>query len=256
MRFVEHRNSELRVSAPAFKCDEPISTSIKDPLCKTAHFYALIGSAGSGKTSLMVNMLTSDGMYKKAFDHVHMCCPKNSIGSLKNDIWESHPADKMHDSLDYTVLDTIHKKCLERAAQKRPETSLLIIDDMAVFLKKNEIEQKLRELVYNRRHLRLSIWILVQAYNAMPLTLRKTLSHFFLFRPKNKKEAESIWEELMFIPRKDGDGLLQYVYREPHDFLMGDCNNGDVHRNFNRIDMQGEGEDPIEDPDTDSNDSD
>lgn len=236
--FREHVNTALSVTAPAFKCDEPISKNILPPLPNTAHFSAIIGSAGSGKTSLMVNFLTEMGMYKQTFDHVHMCCPKNSLGSLKDDIWENHPADKMHATLDYFTLDTLHTKCMDRAQMKpRAETTLLIIDDQAVWLKKKEIEAKLRELIYNRRHLRLSVWILVQSYNAMPLTIRKTLSHFFLFRPRNKKEAESIWEELMFLPRKTGDALLKFVYRDQHDFLMGSANTGELFRNFNAIEM-------------------
>eukprot|EP00951_Prasinocladus_malaysianus_P012523 scaffold93405_cov28-Prasinocladus_malaysianus.AAC.7 len=248
MKFVEHKNTDLAVNPPVFKCDEPISNKIKEPLPKTAHFSALIGSAGSGKTSLMINMLTSDGMYKKSFDHVHMCCPKNSLGSLKDDIWEQHPSDKMHESLDYMTLEDIHRRCKDRASSKpSPETTLLIIDDMAVWLKKNEIQEKLRELIYNRRHLRLSIWILVQSYNAMPLSIRKTLSHFFMFKPRNKKEAETLWEELMFMPRKTGDELLSYVYRDQYDFMLGNCNTGEVHRNFNKIDMQDSGEGPEHD---------
>lgn len=236
--FKEHVNKELVIKAPQFVCDHPISDTIKDPLPKTAHFAAIIGSAGSGKTSLMVNFLTMPGMYANTFDHVHMCCPKSSLCSLKDDIWENHPGDKMHDTLDLFTLENIHTKCKDRAKVKPdPETTLLIIDDQTVWLKKKEIDGKLRELIYNRRHLRLSIWILVQSYNAMPLTIRKTLSHFYLFRPRNKKEAESIWEELMFVPRKLGEALLRYVYREPHDFLYGISATGEMYRNFNLIEL-------------------
>lgn len=252
MKFTEHRTSDLAVVPPTFVCDQPISKNIKEPLPQTAHFSALVGSAGSGKTSLMVNMLTSDGMYKRCFDHVHMVCPKNSLGSLKDDIWDGHPADKMHDSLDFVTLDTIHAKCRDRANQKPSETTLLIVDDMTVWLKNKEIEKKIRELVYNRRHLRLSIWMLVQSYTAVPLTLRKTLSHFYLFRPRNKKEAESIWEELLFLPRKVGDELLQYVYRDQYDFLMGNCNTGEVYRNFNRVDTHERGDAESDHADSDS----
>lgn len=241
MKFSEIENKSLVVKPPVFVCDRPISDDIQDPLPKLAHFASLMGSAGSGKTSLMINMLTSKGMYKNAFDHVHLCCPKNSIGSLKDDIWEGHPSDKIHDSLDYITLDTIAKKCEDRAKTKpHGETTLLIIDDMTAFLKKHEIEDKMREMIYNRRHLRLSIWMLVQSYISIPLAVRKTLSHFFMFRPRNKKEAESIWEELMFMPRKLGDELMKYVYRDPYDFMLGDCNTGEVYRNFNKIDMEGD----------------
>lgn len=241
--FTERENKKLRIEAPDFVCDTPISKQIESPLPNMAHFSAIIGSAGSGKTSLMVNFLTSKQMYANTFDHVHMCCPKNSLGSLKKDIWENHPSDKMHTELDWLTLDTIHKKALDRAKVKpEPETTLLIIDDQTVWLKKKEIESKLREIIYNRRHLRLSVWILVQSYNAIPLNIRKTLSHFFLFRPRNKKEAESIWEELLFIPKNTGNRLLKFVYREDHDFLMGDANTGQMYRNFNEVEIPEEGD--------------
>ena len=241
--FKEHHNDRLKIDAPDFVCDKPIADGIEPPLPNTAHFAAVIGSAGSGKTSLMVNFLTNKKMYRQAFDHVHMCCPKNSLGSLKKDIWENHPSDKMHDTLDWYTLDTIHKKALDRANVKPdPETTLLIIDDQTVWLKKKEIESKLREIIYNRRHLRMSVWILAQSYNAMPLNIRKTLSHFYLFRPRNKKEAESIWEELLFIPKNTGNALLKFVYRDLHDFLMGDANTGQVYRNFNEVSITEDGE--------------
>lgn len=241
--FTERENKLLKIEAPDFVCDKPISKNIQPPLPNTAHFAAIIGSAGSGKTSLMVNFLTNKKMYAGAFDHVHMCCPKNSLGSLKDDIWEGHPADKMHDTLDWMTLDTIHAKARDRAKVKpEPETTLLIIDDQTVWLKKKEIEAKLREIIYNRRHLRMSVWILVQSYNSMPLNIRKTLSNFYMFRPRNKKEAESIWEELLFVPKNTGNALLKFVYRDMHDFLMGDANTGQVYRNFNEIDINEDGE--------------
>lgn len=255
--FKEHHNKRLKIEPPDFVCDKPISDRIEYPLPNTAHFSAIIGSAGSGKTSLMVNFLTNKNMYANAFDHVHMCCPKNSLGSLKDDIWEGHPSDKMHDTLDWFTLDTIHGKARDRAKVKpEPETTLLIIDDQTVWLKKKEIESKLREIIYNRRHLRMSVWMLVQSYNAIPLNIRKTLSHFYLFRPRNKKEAESIWEELLFIPRNTGNALLKFVYREGYDFLMGDANTGQVFRNFNEIDIADDGETFGEQKESDDDDDD
>jgi hypothetical protein len=219
-------------------CDVIISDAIEDPLPKTSFFGAVIGSAGSGKTSLVVNILTMEGGYKKCFDHVHLICPKNSMGSLKDDIWKNHPADKIHNTLDGMVLKTLHDLCLKRAATKpRAEFTLVVIDDMAIWLKQKDIEAKLREMVFNRRHLRLSFLVLVQSYNTMPLTLRKTLSHFFLFKPRNKKEVEIIWEELMFVSKKTGAQLLKYTYQDQHDFLMGESSTGRFFRNFDEIGM-------------------
>ena len=62
--FTEHNTSRLLIEPLEFKFDSVIGKNIEDPLPNTAFFMTLMGSAGSGKTSLMVNMLTNDGMYK------------------------------------------------------------------------------------------------------------------------------------------------------------------------------------------------
>jgi KaiC/GvpD/RAD55 family RecA-like ATPase len=233
--------SKLAIKPPEFECDVIISDKITDPLPNTAFFGAIIGSAGSGKTSLLINFLTQKEMYAQAFDHVHLICPKASMKSVKDNIWENHPAEKIHHSLDATTIDRLIKLGEERKnAKPKCQNTLVIIDDMTAFLKHKEVEQKLREMVYNRRHIHISIFILVQSYNAMPLTLRKTLSHFWLFKPRNKKESEAIWEEIMFVDRKTGVDLLRYVFQDKHDFMMGNCNTGDIYRNFSLLDIDGD----------------
>lgn len=241
--FREVRNTSLAVNPPAFLCDDAISEDIQEPLPNTAFFAGVMGPPGSGKTSLVVNFLTEKGMYHRAFDHVHLVAPKASMGSLKENIWEGHPQDKIHNALDVSTLAEL-KALVDERRNKKPhaETTLMVIDDMTVYLRKKGVEELLRDLVFNRRHYRLSILILIQSYMAMPPDLRKTLSHFYMFRPKNKKEAEKIWEELMFVPKRTGEGLLRFVFREAHDFLMGDCGSGQVYRNFNEVLINDPGE--------------
>ncbi len=66
---------------------------------------AIIGSAGSGKTSMMVNLLTTTHAYKKTFHGVHIVMPSHSVASLKNNVFKNHP--RMHDELTWSVLDGI-----------------------------------------------------------------------------------------------------------------------------------------------------
>eukprot|EP00873_Tetraselmis_striata_P046097 jgi/Tetstr1/466361/TSEL_010891.t1 len=76
----------------------------------------IICSAGSGKTSLAVNLLTSKQAYKRAFHHVHMVMPPRSVESLKRNVFKSH--DKMYPELDYGTLDTIKGRVMESAEKK------------------------------------------------------------------------------------------------------------------------------------------
>lgn len=240
------------VKPPDFKCDHPIGPNVKEPVPNKAFFWALIGSAGSGKTSLMVHLLTDPNCYKKQFYHVHLIAPESSMGSLsdKNNVWAKHPQDKKHGELNFSTLQQIHDLCKQRVDEKPRQTTLVVIDDMAAHLKDNSIETKLRELVYNRRHLGLSIMILVQSYNSMPLSVRKTLSHFSIFKPRNKKETEAIFEELIFISKQQAEEVLRYVYKDSHDFMFGVTETGQLHRNFNELRLG-----DCQDADADSDDS-
>ena len=240
-------NSEIVFKPPEFKCDNIISDKIKEPLPNKAFACAFIGAAGSGKTSLMVNFLTQDTMYARKFDHIHLFAPKSSMGSLKEDIWENHPSDKIHNELTVSALMELFTKTKLRAAVKpKAETTLIVIDDMAVRLKDKGVESKLREIIFNRRHNYTSMIILIQSYKAMPLDLRKSLSHFYLWKPRNKKETEAIFEELMFVPKDLSERIMQYTFKEKHDFLMGDCGTGELYRNFNLLILPDEDSEDID----------
>jgi hypothetical protein len=38
------------------------------------------------------------------------------------------------------------------------------------------------------------------------------------------------------MSKRTGEGLLRFVFHDPHDFLMGDANMGSVYRNFSLVD--------------------
>jgi hypothetical protein len=93
----------------------------------------------------------------------------------------------------------------------------------------------LKDLIYNRRHYKLSIMLLVQSYTAIPLPIRKTVSHAVIFKAKNKKELESVFEEILFQPKTLVDSITNHVYKDNHDFLYLTIDNGEMYRNFNRL---------------------
>jgi hypothetical protein len=78
----------------------------------------------------------------------------------------------------------------------------------------------LKKLIYNHRHYRLSIICLVQSYNAMPLPIRKTISHLACFKPRIKKEMYAIWEELIFLDKETGEALQRFLFEKPYSLLF------------------------------------
>ena len=77
----------------------------------------MIGSAGLGKTSMMVNLLTIYQAYKKASHTVLIVMsPSHSAASLKTNVVKNHP--RMHDELTWSVLDGILESVKEEAEEK------------------------------------------------------------------------------------------------------------------------------------------
>ena len=232
--FSIEKKSGLKFSPPGFACDKCIHPQIQDPLPKTPFFTAIIGSAGSGKTSMFINLLTSSQAYKKAFHSVHVVMPPHSVASLKKNVFSRH--NKMYDELDFATLDKISETVREDAEEKY--NSLLVLDDVTATLKDRDIQQLLKDLIYNRRHYRLSIMILIQSYNAMPLAIRKTLSHFVAFKPRNKKEYTAIFEELIFLDRDVADRLQRFVFDEPYSFMFVSVDKNQIHKNFDLLSIK------------------
>ena len=102
----------------------------------------------------------------------------------------------MFDDLHVATLDTILDQTRESTKEKL--NSLVIIDDCGAALKDNEIQREFRELIWNRGHLRISIWILVQSYISVPLQLRKAVSHIIEYKPRGKKSSFKRYSRIWF----------------------------------------------------------
>ena len=238
MRITEYLN-DLKYEVSPMLCDKVISERIKSPLPNMSHYMSIIGGPGKGKSSLMMTMLTHPEMFHKAYHNVFVVMPKTSRASLAGNPFKNHSEDKLFDELTPNVLQYVHEYC--KVGSEENHWSLLILDDCAAELKNKEVERMLKYLIWNRRHLKLSIWILSQSYNAMPLSIRKALSHCVLFKPSNKKETEAVFSELFFLPKEEQQVVVNYCFPEgqegAHNFMFLDCAKGHIHKNFNRIEM-------------------
>ena len=235
MSFRETPN-KLQVVAPSFGCDTSLGEDIPDPCPRGHFFWGIFGSAGRGKTSHLLSLLTArapNKVYRKVFHNAFWIMPPASRASIKGDIFQKHDPAKVFDDLTAETLQHIKETCKEEA--KEGYNSLIVIDDCASSLKDKAVDKLLREIVFLRRHWRCSIYILSQSYSQLPLSIRKNLSHFSVFSPSNKREVASIFEELIFLDKKTAEALIRYVFKTRYDFLFGNTLTGKFCRNFNEI---------------------
>ena len=179
-------------------------------------------------------LLTSKDLFRKTFDNVLVFMPPSSRASLPSKVLEN---------LEYPPFDELTPENLRRAieivednaAQDPPLNSLMMFDDVTAALKDHAMLRDMTHLSFSRRHLRCSIWMLSQTLVSVPLALRKNFTHLYLFKPRNFKELEHLWQEYT-SSRAEAEALTKTVWREPHDVLLLHTETADVWRiSSNRV---------------------
>jgi KaiC/GvpD/RAD55 family RecA-like ATPase len=232
-------NRKLKLDIPEFLCDGGLGEHLdKYEMLKHLNgfrFTGLIGKPGSGKTSTLVSWLSGSGnkrVFRKVFNHVLLVMPPSSRASMKKNIFKKHDAGKMYDELDFSTASSIYDKLV--ASSEAKETSLLILDDVGAAMKNNEIQKILRKIVYNRRHLKVHIVVLLQSYLSVPKEVRKLFNNLVLFKP-SKVEAENLFSELFEKKRDTSIAIINYVFTDAHDSLFLNVDSQKMYKNFDEV---------------------
>lgn len=249
MKIKEEKNERCVVTAFPMKCD--VDHNIPDPLPQLNFAMGLFGPPGSGKTNLVLNLITKrNQMYNKKFDEVHFFSP--SMHTLP-DVMDL-PPERFHETFNPEEINAMWAKM-----HAEDKYQLWVFDDMITESAKNL--ELMQPLILNRRHASksgkggLSVMIIAQTYNLLPLRLRKNLNALVLFASPNAKEQKCIHEEVLsFLDKKEFREIIKYIFREPHTFMF--CNTNKpiqhrVHRNFNPIHMEDMKEDMEEGTESD-----
>ena len=233
------KNKGLNLKVPEFLCDGNLAEHLNkyDMLQNFNGYYftGFIGRPGSGKTSLLVSMLTGrkkDKVFRKVFNNVVLVMPTTSRNSMKNNIFKKHIEERMFDELDYKTINTIHKQLLNSSSEN--ESTLLILDDVGAMLKRPEIQETFRKIIYNRRHLKCAIIILLQSYMSIPKEIRKLFNNVIMFKPP-KTEFINLFEELFETKKELALDIMNYTYKEPHDWLLLNVPSQRIFKGFDEI---------------------
>ena len=219
---------------PEFLIDHKFKEIIP-PFPSVASYMVFCGKSRSGKSSLITALLTNPKMYKRAFHNIIICIPYHSFRSMKesDNPFKDLDEEKIFHDLSIVTLETIYSMVQHFSSEEMD--SLLILDDFASELKNNELLKMFNMLINNRRHLRLSIWMSVQTYLSIPLSNRKTINFLVLFKCSNKREINSIWEEMSFLTKENFYELLKFVFDRPFEYLVLDRDNNQYYKKFSEI---------------------
>ena len=233
----------INITKYEFTCDD-VDDTIPLPLPQKGGFAMLIiGKPGSGKTTLILSLICKKGKaFNRKFDRVYLWSP--SLITMKDDPFELIPEDQKFDEANLENLSEVLAEIKDSG-----EKVLFIFDDVIADLRgkgRGAVENLLQKIFFNRRHLAgaggsLSIIATSQAYNKIDTKLRKTASQIICYRNFHKKETESLFDEVILIPKKEYTDTLRYIFNKKHDFLYIDTTQPPdkmLHKNFNQLSIK------------------
>tara|TARA_R110000751_G_scaffold283108_1_gene386425 strand:- start:165 stop:929 length:765 start_codon:yes stop_codon:yes gene_type:complete len=231
-----------------FTCDD-LDDSIPEPLPQKNFFMIISGRAGSGKTSLILNLLTKRGKcFNRKFDKVFLF--GSSFKTIKNKPFKDLPDEQKYNGLSEDTLE----EALSSIADSG-EKILFVMDDVVNDISRSgSLEKKMCSLIMNRRHLcgeggSLSIMLSSQVYNKIPAPIRKNADKVIIYHTRNKKEIESLLDELICIPKDEFYQILNYCFDKVHNFMYIDINKPPAHmffKNFNQLEFNSHSLRPFE----------
>ena len=202
-------------------CDKVIHKKLADfPMTNDAwstnNFTVIVGKMGQGKTSLLTNLVKN--VFNKCFENIYLIMPENSRSSIENDIFTKHlPAEQLFDTLTEEGLTEIYERLQESSKEK--ENSMLIIDDFQAQLKEPAIVKVLQKIITKMRHLRCTIFLLQQNFQALQKPLRELVSNLVIFNV-GKSQLSKIFEEIVQMEKEKYEKLIQVSFIEPHDWIL------------------------------------
>ena len=192
-----------------------------DPLLlnNNSSVYVINGRRGSGKSSLILNLLNNKIAYRKRFSNVFLISPTaKSDGKFKKLVKELDEDNKYYDTLNEQNIEEI----LEFVRSDNDENDkknlhCLILDDVVLDLPKSK-SSLLNKIVITSRHLNMTIVIVTQKYNALPTIIRNNMDLCSFFPSLNNHEIKTFQDDIN-IDKDIFNAIYDYCCDETNSFM-------------------------------------
>lgn len=93
------------------------------------------------------------------------------------------------------------------------------------------------ELSKNRRHLSLSIILLVQYVRDIPRSIRSQNTHIILFKPGNGLDYDILRKEFIQLKTDLFNELMAFTFKDKHDNLIINLETNELYKNLQKINI-------------------
>jgi len=198
----------------------------KDQIMPRFPFSMMItGSSGSGKTNLMVNIMTRPNLYGKYFHRIAIFSPTagsaddmyKKLGNIPKENFIATMTPAHLESVISHRKKEIEEKGIEWVAKN--DRMVMILDDVVAERNFLESPEALKMFALLRHYL-CSVIVMVQSYNKLPRALRLNANAIMVF-PSLESEIAVLKDEITppGISKKDFGRVIDYATTGRYDFL-------------------------------------
>ncbi len=204
------------------------TTTDKDILFNIPLRLLIVGKTGSGKTNLLVSLLTQDEFYNKDFRgrNIYIFSPMVNDYKLEFLVDKKNIPDlNIYTEFDNELLRALYDKLTEEfetemLLSRKVSNKLIILDDLSFdgSLKKG-LYNMVQKIFCNGRKHNISIIITSQYYSHISPVCRTNCSGAILFT-MNDRQLDFVTEENNYLDtKKEFKALMKKHLKEKHDFI-------------------------------------
>ena len=187
---------------------------------------------GSGKSSLLINLMIQPKFYRHKFDKVYIFCPSYHLDPKYQHLML--PDDQVFTEYTNSKLEEIVE-----SSDPKQETLIILDDCMSeADFKSNNQDNILNTLAIRGRHMHISLIISLQKTTGGSTVLRTQADGVFLFKPRSLNEIKSIYQDnsINAMSFKEFNELIARETSEPYSFIYINYQQNKVYdKNFNCI---------------------
>ena len=209
------------------KKSKKIHPHLPQPPC----LCCLSAGVNQGKSTFLCNIVFR--FYRNYYDQVFWISPSvhndKTCWAVREDETITMISEDL-ENLDQILLAIKEKQMEDEETDGKMTDVIIILDDCVGYLRKKGVSS----LFTRFRHFKLSFWIAVQDFRALPVAARYNCQYWFIWRLNSKKELGKIVEEM----EQSFPDFLKYYEegtKKRYDFIYCDMKNLTIRHNFGKI---------------------
>jgi hypothetical protein len=186
-----------------------------------------IGSTGSGKTTIVGNLLKNRNMLSGYFDRIYVFC-LSPCTTLIDNVREIKKENTFTDD-NPDKLEELYNKQLQSVEQNgydRTPHTLFILDD--IVQSKTFLNHKvLGSIFFGGTHAKCSLWLISQNYMSVPRRLRMNCHALVMCHGVNQTEIERFSMEWQspYLDKNEFKKMVEYCIDKPYSFIYVNATN-------------------------------